>query len=83
MSEDTRRRWRRALGGGAAVAVAVAAVVVPAAPASAADPAITAGEQPFYAYYSLGKIHSAGYTGRGGDDRPDRRTREYPHPGAY
>lgn len=65
MSEHTRRRWRRAMVGGAAVAVAVAAVVVPAAPASAADPAITAAEQPFHAYYSLGKIHSAGYTGRG------------------
>ena len=65
MSEHTRRRWRRAMVGGAAVAAAVAAVVVPAAPASAADPAITAAEQPFYAYYSLGKIHSAGYTGRG------------------
>lgn len=65
MMRDVGRAWRRVLGAAVAVVLAVAALAVPAAPSRAADPAIRAGEQPFYSYYSLSEIHSAGYTGRG------------------
>ena len=66
MTTGTTRRWGRSVGVlVGAIALSLGASLAPVAPASAADPPMTADKQDYYNFYKLKSIHDQGITGKG------------------